>query len=161
MVLDTRVKDKHSLEEDISSYIENGVVSFIEAANRDEAIQKLVQNLDEKRPLYQKDEFLKAVLKREEMASTGIGKGIAIPHAKLSIYNEFFLSVGILEEGIEWGALDRIPVKLIFLIGGPDDKQSHYLKLLSQLTLYLRDEERRKKLLTLTAPEQMIQFFQS
>ncbi len=160
-VLVTQVKTKSTSIADIASYIDKDAISFIEADSRDDAIKQLIDKLAENRNLICKDEFLDATLKREKIASTGIGMSVAIPHAKLPIYNDFFISVGILKEGVNWGSIDRIPVKLIFLIGGPDDKQTHYLKLLSQLTLYLRNEEIRKKLLTLTVPEQIIQIFQS
>lgn len=161
MVLGIPVKPELNLAEDVAPYLERGVIRFFEASDRNDVITKLIDHLQESAPIEYPEKFLEAVLKREEIASTGIGKGIAIPHAKLPFYDDFFISVGLLEKGVEWGALDGIPVQLIFLIGGPDDRQSHYLKLLSQLTLYLRDEETRKKLLTLTAPEQMIQIFKS
>lgn len=146
---------------EIASYFSIDSISFLDVSSRDEAIIQLVENLAQKKGLQGKDEFLQAVLDREKIASTGIGMGVAIPHAKLSIYNDFFITVGILKNGIHWDSMDHLPVKLILLIGGPDDKQTHYLKLLSQLTLHLRNEETRKKLLTLTAPEQIIQIFQS
>ncbi|MCH9634484.1 MAG: PTS system mannose-specific EIIBCA component [Chlamydiae bacterium] len=136
-------------------------VAFLEATSRDEAIKELIQRLSQDHNLVNEEEFLNAIMQREKIASTGIGVGVAVPHAKLPIYDDFFIAVGILKQGIDWGAMDELPVKLIFLIGGPDDKQTQYLNLLSQLTLYLRDEEVRKKLLTLTAPEQMIQIFQT
>lgn len=156
-----QVKTKTDSIVDITEYLERGVVSFLKASTRDEAIKELIEKLADMQKIYQKDEFYKAVIKREQVASTGIGRGVAIPHAKLPIYNDFFIAAGILEEGVNWGALDQVPVQIIFLIGGPDDKQSHYLSLLSELTLFLRDGDTRKKLLTLTAPEQMIQLFQS
>lgn len=157
----TQVATNFSPLADLVSYIDTDSISFLDVSSRDEAITELVEDFAEKRGLDGQKEFLKAILEREAIASTGIGMGVAIPHAKLPIYNEFFIKIGILKRGVNWDSMDKLPVKLIILVGGPDDKQTHYLKLLSQLTLYLRDEETRKKLLTLTAPEQIIQIFQS
>ncbi len=82
--------------------------------------------------------------------------GVAIPHAKLASYHDFFIAIGILEKGLEWKALDGAPVRMIFLIGGPDDKQNEYLKILSLLTTILRDETLRKEMLAATAADEII-----
>ena len=62
---------------------------------------------------------------------TGIGIGVAIPHAKLEGYSDFFIAIGVQKKkGIDWNALDGSDVKLIFMIGGPENKQTEYLKIL-------------------------------
>jgi len=71
------------------------------------------------------------MLEREKIVSTGIGMGVAIPHAKLTSVEDFFIAIGILSKGVQWNALDGGPVRLIFMIGGPDDKQTAYLQILS------------------------------
>ncbi|MCH9632880.1 MAG: PTS system fructose-specific EIIABC component [Chlamydiae bacterium] len=145
---------------DISSYLDASTIQFLDVKNRNEAISKLTDclvscyNLEES-----KDEFLQAVLEREKVASTGIGVGVAIPHAKLSEFDDFFVAIGILKTGINWNSMDNVDVKLIFLIAGPDDKQCDYLNLLSQLTIVLRDEEVRKKILSYSSPKQIIETF--
>ena len=72
-------------------------------------------------------------VKREKIVSTGIGMGVAIPHAKLPSFDRFFLAVGLqkVKDGIDWDALDGAPVRLIFMIGGPANQQTDYLKILS------------------------------
>lgn len=81
---------------------------------------------------------------------------VAIPHAKLSSYNQFFICIAVLKRGVDWKALDSAPVRLIFMIGGPDDRQTEYLQILSGLTSALRDEERRKKMLTADTPQAVL-----
>ena len=86
--------------------------------------------------------------------------GVAIPHAKMRDLSEFFIAIGIQKnKGIEWNALDKAPVRLIFMIGGPDDKQSEYLQILSLLTSAIRDGELRKKLLKAAKPEEIFELF--
>ena len=137
-------------------------MQFLDVKNRNEAIKKLTDclvscyNLEEYR-----DEFHQAVLEREKIASTGIGLGVAIPHAKLPQFDDFFIAIGVLEKGIDWNSMDNVDVRFIFLIAGPDDKQCDYLNLLSQLTLALRDESVRKKLLTSSSPKQIIETFKT
>ncbi len=155
------VKTKSITIHETSIEISEDSVVFLKASSRNEAIEKLIDSIYSSQLQDHREEFFQAVLEREKIASTGIGMGIALPHAKLSCFSDFFLKIGILSQGISWNALDKIPVQAIFLIGGPDDKQSEYLSLLSQLTLYLRDVEKRKKLLTLSSPKQIIQLFES
>jgi len=87
--------------------------------------------------------------------------GVAIPHAKLQGYTGFFIAVGIQQgAGIEWNSLDSLPVRLIFMIGGPDDQQTEYLKILSQLTRAVKEEERRKKMLKAQSANEVIALFE-
>lgn len=160
MALGILANFKSKTQSDVASFIDPAAIKFLESKDRNAAILELVNSLDNVYRLGDKNAFYNAVLEREKVASTGIGMGVAIPHAKLSIYDDFFIAVGILKEGINWNSMDKQDVKLIFLIGGPDDKQCCYLNLLSQLTLCLRDEDVRKKILSFTNPEQIIEVFQ-
>lgn len=145
----------------ISSYLDPRLITFLDVRHRDEAIQQMIQVLKEHNVLPQIDTFHKAILEREKIVSTGIGMGVAVPHAKVSFCHHFFVVIGILSQGIDWRAIDNIPVKLIFMIGGPDDKQTEYLQILSSLTLAMKDEERRKKMLQLTNPQEIIGLFKT
>lgn len=133
----------------ISKYIDKKNVVFLDVETREEAIAKLVDVLASNGQIKDKELFYNAVCEREKIVSTGIGMGVAIPHAKLSSYNDFFIGVAILKKGVNWDAIDGAPVRLVFLIGGPDDKQTEYLQILSGLTFAVKDEERRKKILSL------------
>lgn len=143
----------------IAQYLDPSLVLFLDVDQRDEALRALVERLDQQGKLKNKEEFYNAILDRERIISTGIGMGVAVPHAKLPVYTTFFIAIGIHHKGIPWFSLDGIPVRLVFMIGGPDDKQTEYLQLLSRLTLALKDEERRKKMLQVKTPEAVIQLF--
>ena len=140
----------------ISKYLNPRLVLFLSDNTRDEALQSLVSALQREGKLEDPESFYKAIIEREKIVSTGIGMGVAIPHAKLTACDDFFLAIGIARHGIEWGALDGAPVRAIFMIGGPDDKQTEYLQILSRLTFALKDEHRRKKMLTLNSPKGII-----
>lgn len=138
--------------------LDENLVLFLEAASRDQALDALVSELDRQNRLCGGvNQFRQAILERERIVSTGIGFGVAIPHAKLKEYPDFFVAIGIQRgPGLEWKSLDKAPVQLIFLIGGPDERQTQYLKILSALTLAVRDEERRHALLRATSPQEVI-----
>ncbi len=141
----------------ISKYLDPRLIIFLKTETRDEALQAMVQVLQQQGKLEDSSIFYKAIIDRERLVSTGIGMGVAIPHAKLANYDDFFIAIGILQKGIEWSALDGTPVRIIFMIGGPDDKQTEYLQILSRLTVALKDEIRRKKILTLNSPIAIIE----
>lgn len=132
---------------DWSHYLDRRAILFLRSTQRDEALGELVEALHQTGKLKDPALFLKAVIAREKIVSTGIGMGVAIPHAKLPDYDRFFIAIGIQKHGIPWDALDGVPVRVIFLVGGPDDKQTEYLQLLSRITVAIKDRERRKQLL--------------
>ena len=146
----------------LSELIQDGVICFLEESSRDHALRKLVEAHGDTGEIADKEEFLEAIIKREKIVSTGIGMGVAIPHAKLPTFNRFFLAVGLhkSKEGIEWDALDNNPVRLIFMIGGPANQQTEYLKILSRLTAAIKDEDLRKKLLACETKEEVIALFE-
>lgn len=143
----------------ISKFLNPNLVKLLTVDDRDSALRSLVDLLDSEGRLKDKEFFYQAIMEREQIVSTGIGMSVAVPHAKLSGYETFFIAIGIHPKGIAWESLDGVPVRLIFMIGGPDDKQTEYLQLLSRLTLAIKDEERRKKILQLTNPQDIIALF--
>lgn len=145
----------------VSKYLKTDLVLFLDARTQEEVFTALVDKLDKAGKLKDKATFYQAVLDREKIVSTGIGMGVAIPHAKLDDYDDFFIAVAILSKGIDWHALDGSLVRLVFMIGGPDDKQTEYLQILSGLTNAVKDEERRKKMLTLNSATAIIELFGS
>lgn len=145
----------------ISKLLDPKLITFLGVQTREEALCALVEIVHHAGKLRNKEEFLKAILYRESIISTGIGLGVAIPHAKLAGYEHFFIAIGILKKGVDWKALDETPVRIIFMIGGPENQQTEYLQILSHLTMMINDEERRKKLLTLNSPEAIIKLFKN
>lgn len=144
----------------ISRTLDPALVAFLDADTRDEAIDALVELLAKAGKLPDKILFRNAIFQREKLVSTGIGMGIAVPHAKLKNFPEFFIAIGIQKKkGLDWNSLDMAPVRIIFMIGGPEDKQSEYLQILSQLTSAIRNVDLRKSLLKSQSPEQVIRLF--
>lgn len=140
-------------------YMDDKLIAFLDEPLRDEALAKLVDVINEAGYLPNRKEFYEAIVAREKIVSTGIGMGVAIPHAKLPHYQDFFIAVGVLKRGIDWSALDAGPVRLIFMIGGPDNKQTEYLQILSRLTVVIKDEEKRKKMLAAHDADSVMSLF--
>lgn len=146
----------------LSDYLSVEDIIFLQEDHRDAAIKTLVDHLCSHKPGIHKQNFFEAVISREKIVSTGIGNGVAIPHAKLDDLNDFILAIGIhKQEGIDWNSLDDMPVKVIFLIGGPSLDQKKYLKILSHLTMLLKEERFRKALFFYKDPEEILKIFKN
>ncbi len=144
----------------VYNYLNQKLVFFLDAESKDDVLNQIVKMTVEAMELPEGDRFCKAIFDREKLVSTGIGMGVAIPHAKLTAYNDFFIAIAVLKSGVDWNTLDGAPVRLIFLIGGPDDKQTEYLKILSSLTGVLRDEELRKNLIGAVSAKEVMNLFE-
>jgi len=141
----------------LSDYLSPDLITFLDVDSRKMALLEMHQLLISHKFVADSSDFIDALIKREEIVSTGIGMGVAIPHAKLDSIDDFFIAIGISRDhGIEWDSLDAIPVRLIFMIGGPPDRQDDYLKLLSALTTLIRDEQRRKEMILAKRPQDII-----
>ena len=140
-------------------YISTKRIKFMESTTKEAAIEELVavSAADGKveNPAKLKDDLLK----REAIVSTGIGFGVAIPHAKVPEIAEFFITIGIHKAGIDWESLDSKPAQIIFLIAGPDNMQEKYLRLLAKLTLIIKNPERRQKIIECTTAEEVFNIF--
>jgi len=105
-------------------------------------------------------EFCSDIFKREDLGTTSVGNGIAIPHARTNAVNNFVIAFGRTEKGIDFGAQDKHPVRLIFLMGAHKEKGlSNYLKIITHLTRLLQKEEFRNTLLTASTAQEIIENF--
>ena len=94
------------------------------------------------------------ILKREELMSTAIGRGIAIPHVRLSSVTDLVMSVGICKSPvIDFQTIDDVPVQLLIMIAAAYNQHSYYLQTLSFLSSKLKNAELRDALLKSTDPE--------
>ncbi|SCA62385.1 hypothetical protein SCG7109_AA_00120 [Chlamydiales bacterium SCGC AG-110-M15] len=144
----------------VTKFLDEKLICFLDSEDRDGALTCMVDMLDQNGNLDDREAFFQAILDREKLVSTGIGMGVAIPHAKLPVYDDFFIAIGIQKgKGLDWNAMDGTTVQLIFLVGGPDDKQTQYLQILSQLTMAVKDEDRRQALLQVESPEDVLGLF--
>ena len=121
-------------------------VAILEETGKEEALRRLAQLLAEAGEVTDADRLLEAIIERETIMSTGIGLGIAIPHAKIPSVNDFVVALGKSRKGIEFNSLDGKPVHFVVMIAGPDDQQERYLQLLARITLKLKDAGVRRRL---------------
>jgi len=123
----------------------------LDSKTKDEILTELVDIISSSNPHIDKKAVLKAVMDREKTMSTGIGKGIAIPHAKSKGVHEIITALGIAPDGIEFDALDSQPVVLFFLIVAPEGPAGPHLHTLSRISRLLNNDIYQEKLLNCTS----------
>ena len=106
----------------------------LKSRSKDEAIRELAGLLKNSPDMADFERYLADVFAREKQASTGIGRGAAIPHARTDAVRDFVVAVGRAAEGIEFNAIDGEPVRVMVLMGTPTAKVNTYLKLLAHLS---------------------------
>ena len=131
----------------ISDFIDETRIKDLQAGNKTDALEEMIELISSSENIKDIKAFKKAIFKRESLMSTGIGLGIAIPHAKIPECEDFVIAIGRLKSGIEYESLDDKPVKLIFMIGASDKQDKEYIRLLSRLVLRLKDNHVQKELL--------------
>ncbi len=131
----------------LERYLSLNRILFTHSSSKEGIIDELLKITKEDGKVYDVNSFKKALLKRDSIMSTGIGYGVAIPHVKMEQIKEFFITIGIHKEGVDWDSLDNKPTHLIFLIAGPENQQEKYLRILARLTLVIKNPETRKRLL--------------
>jgi PTS system nitrogen regulatory IIA component len=144
----------------LSKLITEDNIVFLNTKEMKETVTELSSRAFEMKKINEKSDFLDAILERESLVSTGIGLGIAIPHVKLSGIDDFFIVVGINNDGIDWDAIDRMPVSAVFLIGGPDNNQKKYLQIIAKLMLLVKNSDRREKLLAAKEAIDVVKLFE-
>ncbi|WP_078548844.1 PTS fructose transporter subunit IIABC [Litchfieldia alkalitelluris] len=128
----------------------------LEANSKESVIDELVNQLDRAGRLNNKNEFKEAILAREAQSTTGIGEGIAIPHAKTNAVRTPAIAFGRSTKGIDYDALDGQPSHLFFMIAASAGANNTHLETLSRLSSFLMDMEFRKKLLSANSVDEVI-----
>lgn len=130
------------------------------ADSKKQLINDLVDTLEGKLTPEEHEDVRKAVFEREKIMSTGVGKGIAIPHAKTDIVESNLAAFAILEEPLNFDSIDGEPVKLVFLLVGPKLNNSQHIKLLSRISRLMNSASFRDQILACRTSEEVLQAFQ-
>lgn len=129
----------------LKEYLTSDRIVFVEESTKAGVLDRLLERVDRLGLTTDSALFRRAVLDREALLSTGIGVQTAIPHVKSEGVPEFFIIIGICKAGVEWDSLDGDPVRLVFLIGGPNDHE-RYLRILAKLSLLIKNPGIRQQL---------------
>ncbi|RBA04682.1 PTS fructose transporter subunit IIABC [Staphylococcus arlettae] len=127
----------------------------VEATNKNGVIDELVNQLNQAGKLNDVEAYKEAIHQREGQSTTGIGEGIAIPHAKVAAVETPAIAFGKSKAGIDYQSLDMQPAHLFFMIAAPEGGAQTHLDALAKLSGILMDEQVRADLLAAETPEEV------
>lgn len=135
------------------------IIAELKSSDKHSAIIELIDLFRNDSRVIDIDKVKEAVLEREKIMSTGVGKGFAIPHGKTDSVTEIIGAFGRKAKGIDYDALDGNPVSLIFLLVGKDTMISTHIKLLSRISRMMNKDDFRQRLLDAQTSEEIMNVF--
>jgi len=129
----------------------------LKSTDKDSVLEELVDLLFNTNKIKDKDKILEEVKKREELMSTGIGHGVAIPHAKSKGVDKLIASFGRSKNGIDFKSLDGELVHLFFLLLSPEDITGPHIKALAKISRLLKHHYIREMLRSAASPEKILE----
>jgi fructose-specific phosphotransferase system IIA component len=124
----------------------HSVIVGLKGQTKREILEEIVEAVDESK-ISDRAKVLEAVLQREEIMSTGIGHGIAIPHGKSEYVTELGGVLGLKKEGVDFDSLDGKPTHIFFLLVSPMDVSGPHIKALARISRLLKGEDFRQRLI--------------
>ncbi len=142
----------------LSKFCEEQLISFdLAASTKSEVIEELVELAGSSKLVKDKSLLLKDIITRENLVTTGVGYGVAFPHAKTKATKGIVIAFGRSDKGVDFEAMDKQPVHLFFLIAAPEDAIGAHLKVMAHLSYLMKSEKNREKLMTVKSPGELLQ----
>jgi len=135
------------------------IIPELNGESKEEIINELIDLFKNDPRVEDIDKVRSAVLDREKVMSTGVGKGFAIPHGKTNAVKEIVGAFGKIKDGIDYDALDGNPVNLVFLLVGKDNLISTHIKLLSRISRLMNKDDFRHRLTEANTAEEIVKLF--
>jgi mannitol/fructose-specific phosphotransferase system IIA component (Ntr-type) len=138
--------------------VQEAITTTLTPATRDKVLGELLDLLVSSGSVNQdlRDDFLKAIIKRENRGSTGFGHGVAVPHIKHEKIDSMSLAIGVCKDGVDFNALDGQPVYCVFLLLSPDERPSEHLEAMEAVFGNLSQDTFRNFLVQATSSKDVI-----
>ncbi|MDY6933450.1 MAG: PTS sugar transporter subunit IIA [Spirochaetota bacterium] len=136
----------------------SNIIIKAKSENRWELIQEMLDLAVKNKEVKEEDRETvgKALIEREKSMSTGIGKGVAIPHCTTSVIDQIVIIIALCENGINFDSIDNQPVKIVILLLVPKNKLTQHIKTLANIARTISNDELRKDLLSVKNQEKII-----
>ncbi len=134
--------------------------SSLEAASKEQVLEELVEPIAKSHPGMNKERLIKTLVERENLGSTGIGGGVAIPHGKFDGLGRLVASFGKSPKGIDFNSMDNKPAFLFFLLIAPKDSAGEHLKALARISRLFKDPLLKSSLQHATSAEEIYEILQ-
>ncbi|TYP94936.1 PTS system, fructose-specific IIA component [Fodinibius salinus] len=135
------------------------VFPALHAKDKAEILDKLISSLQNNVSNGEVEKIREAVMERENIMSTGVGKGLAIPHGKAPGIQETYAAFAMLDEPVDYESIDDEPVNMVFLLVGPQSSNSLHIKLLSRISRLMNNSSFREQLRGCSSADEIIDLF--
>ncbi|NYV27214.1 PTS sugar transporter subunit IIA [Streptobacillus felis] len=139
----------------------DGINLNLQAKNKNALLKEMFKGLENNENIINKEKAFEDLLEREVLGTTGIGRGVAIPHAKTDAVKDIIITVGVVKDGIEYEAVDEEKVNTLFMFLSPVELSREYLTILAKISRFCQSENFRKKLLECESKEELIDLIKS
>lgn len=139
--------------------VKEAILPDIQSVTKDDAIREIVYSLINAQKVNDKDVegIMESLIKREQLGSTGIGKGVAVPHTKHESITSLVGTVARSKKGIDFDSLDGEPVYIFFLLLSPNDTAGTHLAALERISTVIRDNDFRRFMMEADGKAEMIE----
>jgi fructose-specific phosphotransferase system IIA component len=138
---------------------EDMVLTNLDGSTKNEIIDAMIDLIGKSPKVMDKEKVRKSIFEREEIMSTGVGNGFAIPHGKTDAVSDIVAAFAVTAEPIDYQSLDEKPVRLVFLLVGKDNMVGPHIKLLSRISRLMNKEEFRNRLIEMKTPREILETF--
>lgn len=142
-------------------FTDSRYIKFLKSKNKYRAIEELADVFKGTDVCSDIKAFINALKEREEIMTTGIGFGIAVPHAKLESVHKIAYAIGISKKGIEFNSIDGKPVHLVVLVAAGERQHKEYLKLLSKIMSVLKNDVIRNEIIQAKSTKDIIEILRN
>jgi len=141
----------------ILDYLEEDFIKIgLDSSDKNNIIKELLEIITKKRDDIDKKEAYNELLKRENVETTAIGSGIAIPHARIKAVEKVSVALAISKKPVDFNALDNKPVKIFFLLLTPEKDTKFHLRFLARISRILRDKSLKERLIKCNTKSEVI-----
>ena len=135
------------------------ILANLSVDNKDDLLHKMIDVFKGRVTDEQLEDIRNSVFEREKIMSTGVGKNLAIPHGKVASLDDSLASFSVLKQPIDFDSIDEKPVKMAFLLIGPEKRNSTHIKLLSRISRLMNSSSFRDTLSNCKTPEEILDTF--
>ena len=146
------------VETEITKLLSPGSICVgLRGATKDEILESMLDTLEGHPAVVDLEQVREDVASREKIMSTGVGQGLGLPHAKTAGGTETMAVFAVTAEPIEFRAIDDEPVRLLFMLLGPETSRSQHIKVLSRISRLMNRHQIRDALLAARSPEEVVE----
>lgn len=134
----------------------SNVAVGVDATDKSSLLETVIGMIADRDEVIDAERMRQAILDRESTMSTGVGKGLGLPHAKTSAVNGILAALAVTKKPVDFASMDNEPVRIVFLLVGKEDAKSQHVRILSRISRMMNQKDVRERVLAATNPGELL-----